>query len=86
MPIHPWKVVGLEADYVGLWMVAGDIDGEVEIVSACMLSERIVYKKRNHVEAKCNLNSNTDCHSHFAAANSITRTGHCEQPRAGARC
>lgn len=34
--IAPWKVVPLDPDYGGLWIVAGDLDGngEVEIVSA----------------------------------------------------
>lgn len=34
--IEPWKTVGLEPDYGGQWIVAGDLDGdgEVEIVSA----------------------------------------------------
>ena len=34
--IQPWRVVDLEPDYGGLWVVAGDVDGdgEVEIVSA----------------------------------------------------
>lgn len=36
VPIPPWKVVEIEPDYGGLWVVAGDIDGDgaVEIVSA----------------------------------------------------
>jgi len=34
--VQPWRVVDLEPDYGGLWVVAGDVDGdgEVEIVSA----------------------------------------------------
>ena len=34
--IEPWKVVPLDPDYGGLWVVAGDLDGdgEVELVSA----------------------------------------------------
>ncbi len=34
--IQPWKVIALEGDFGGRWVVAGDIDGDkkVEIVSA----------------------------------------------------
>lgn len=34
--IEPWKIVALDAEYGGQWVVAGDVDGdgEVEIVSA----------------------------------------------------
>ncbi|MHC4072427.1 MAG: hypothetical protein ACYTGS_10405 [Planctomycetota bacterium] len=34
--IQPWKIIGLNAEYGGQWVVAGDVDadGEVEIVSA----------------------------------------------------
>ena len=34
--IEPWKIIQLEPEYGGLWVVAGDVDGdgEVEIISA----------------------------------------------------
>lgn len=36
VPVQPWKIVNLDPDYGGQWVIAGDIDGDnkVEIVSA----------------------------------------------------
>ncbi len=43
--IRPWRVVGLDAEYGGLWVVAGDVDGDgaVEIVSAENFNEGDVH-------------------------------------------
>ena len=43
--IQPWKVVPLDPEYGGQWVVAGDVnaDGEVEIVSAENLNENDVH-------------------------------------------
>jgi hypothetical protein len=43
--IEPWKVVSLDAEYGGQWVVAGDVDGDgqVEIVSAENVNENDVH-------------------------------------------
>jgi len=43
--IQPWKVVSLDREYGGHWVVAGDLDadGEVEIVSAENFNEKDVH-------------------------------------------
>lgn len=43
--VLPWRTVALDADYGGLWVVAGDLtgDGEVEIVSAENYNENDVH-------------------------------------------
>lgn len=43
--IQPWKIVSLDAEYGGQWVVAGDVDGDgqVEIVSAENVNENDVH-------------------------------------------
>jgi len=44
-PIRPWKIVALDPEYGGQWVVAGDMvgDGAVEIVSAENFNEKDVH-------------------------------------------
>lgn len=52
--IQPWKVVSLDAEYAGQWVVAGDVDGDgqVEIVSAENVNEDDVHYTSTAVAQK----------------------------------
>ncbi|MHC4169719.1 MAG: hypothetical protein ACYSWQ_22460 [Planctomycetota bacterium] len=52
--IRPWKVVALDPEYAGQWLVAADVDadGEVEIVSARNVNEGDVHYTSTAVAQK----------------------------------
>ena len=52
--IRPWKVIALDPDYAGQWLVAADVDadGEVEIVSARNVNEGDVHYTSTAVAQK----------------------------------
>jgi len=52
--IEPWKIVSLDPEYGGQWMVAGDVDGdgEVEIVSAENVNKNNVHYTSTAVAQK----------------------------------
>ena len=52
--IEPWKIVPLDPEYGGLWIVAGDLDGdgEVEIVSAENVNQNDVHYTSTAVAQK----------------------------------
>ncbi|MBZ0254811.1 hypothetical protein K8I31_02030, partial [bacterium] len=52
--VEPWKTIKLEPEYGGLWLVAGDLngDGEVEIVTSENFNENDVHYTTTAVAQK----------------------------------